>query len=261
MQNRRWMGSLACLAVALAIVAACDNESTPPATSPPPTLASPTATPAPAPTTRPANRAPVGDFRVSPTTGTVPLEVTFNSCRSTDPDGDTLQYSVNFGDGGSTSGRCLETHTYTAPGTYGTTIAVEDGRGGRDSQNVTVNVNSAPVPYTLGSLRLFGWANQVDVPGARTEVSLNNSDAFAPPTGYSYAFGDSQNGENRIEGRLRAAEGGGVWRFELGASRVFVPGSIRVESGTVDRITPQSITFRLDGRPGETVAFRFHTVR
>jgi hypothetical protein len=47
-----------------------------------------------------------------PPQGLGPLTVTFNLCKSTDPDKDPLSFFFDFGDGTKASGSCLETHTY-----------------------------------------------------------------------------------------------------------------------------------------------------
>jgi len=49
-----------------------------------------------------------------PPTGQGPLTVTFDLCKSTDPDNDPLSFFFDFGDGGKASGSCLESHTYSA---------------------------------------------------------------------------------------------------------------------------------------------------
>ena len=62
------------------------------------------------------NHAPFAVLNVSPDppSGTGPLTVTFDLCKSTDPDKDGLNYFFNFGDGSKTSGSCIESHTYSA---------------------------------------------------------------------------------------------------------------------------------------------------
>jgi hypothetical protein len=49
-----------------------------------------------------------------PPQGLSPLSVTFDLCKSSDPDGDALSYFFEFGDGGKASGACVQSHTYTA---------------------------------------------------------------------------------------------------------------------------------------------------
>jgi hypothetical protein len=49
-----------------------------------------------------------------PPSGQGPLTVTFDLCKSTDPDKDPLSFFFDFGDGGKASGSCVESHTYSA---------------------------------------------------------------------------------------------------------------------------------------------------
>lgn len=63
------------------------------------------------------NRAPVAVASVSPTSGVVPLTVSFDGSGSTDADGTIVSYTWNFGDGASASGITVS-HTYTTPGGY-----------------------------------------------------------------------------------------------------------------------------------------------
>jgi hypothetical protein len=62
------------------------------------------------------NHAPNAVLKVTPDPpqGLGPLTVTFNMCASSDADGDPLSYFFTFGDGGTASGSCIETHTYAA---------------------------------------------------------------------------------------------------------------------------------------------------
>jgi hypothetical protein len=63
-----------------------------------------------------ANHPPFAVLNTSPDPpqGQSPLSVTFDLCKSTDPDGDPLSYFFEFGDGAKASGACVQTHTYTA---------------------------------------------------------------------------------------------------------------------------------------------------
>jgi PKD domain-containing protein len=83
----------------------------------------------------PPNLAPVGNFRVSPNpaTGPAPLLVSFNMCKSTDPNGDPLNFTFEFGDGTRTSHRfCRDDHTYAA-GAFVAKTCVTDGQPGHES--------------------------------------------------------------------------------------------------------------------------------
>jgi hypothetical protein len=84
------------------------------------------------------NSPPNPDFRVNPDPpeGLSPLEVTFNMCRSTDPDpGDVLKFTFDFGDGTDFRGNCRTTHTYLNPGgppNPRANLCVTDGRPGHE---------------------------------------------------------------------------------------------------------------------------------
>jgi PKD repeat protein len=84
-----------------------------------------------------ANQPPKAVFKTNPIanhgtiTGTAPLSVRFNMCLSSDPDGDTLYFTMDFnGDGdidqgGTTGGNCRRDHVYTA-GTWTAYNCVRD---------------------------------------------------------------------------------------------------------------------------------------
>ncbi len=75
--------------------------------------------------TEAGNRPPVLSFEITPTTGTAPLEVTFDASASSDPDDDAIVITWTFGDGDSMSGAQVS-HTYTDPGVYDGTVSVDD---------------------------------------------------------------------------------------------------------------------------------------
>ncbi len=72
--------------------------------------------------------------------------VTFVGAGSSDPDGDTLTYAWQFGDGATASGKTA-THVYTVSGVYTVTLTVDDGHtGGTDSDTCEAEVLPAMVP-------------------------------------------------------------------------------------------------------------------
>lgn len=76
--------------------------------------------------TSPGNDAPVAVFTASPTSGDADLVVSVDASGSSDPDGDVLTYSWDFGDGSTSSG-VTSSHTYTSEGSYIITLTVSDG--------------------------------------------------------------------------------------------------------------------------------------
>ncbi len=93
-----------------------------------------------------ANGAPHAVATGTPTSGPAPLSVSFHGDASTDPDGDTLIYDWDFGDGSAHSAAANPTHTYAA-GSHTARLTVSDGRGGSDSATVPVTAgttNAAP---------------------------------------------------------------------------------------------------------------------
>jgi PKD repeat protein len=85
---------------------------------------SPTATPT-------ANHAPTAGVNVTgPSSGSVPLNATF-TVTGTDPDGDTLSWTVAFGDGGKANGTVLPAtikHTFSKGGNFTVRLNVTDGK-------------------------------------------------------------------------------------------------------------------------------------
>lgn len=88
----------------------------------------------------PENAPPSVALTASRTTGRAPLAVSFTAA-ATDPDGDPLTYSFNFGDGTTRgAGEAVQAHRYAEPGRYAATVTVADGRGGVAEAEVTVSV-------------------------------------------------------------------------------------------------------------------------
>ncbi|MEM4713965.1 MAG: PKD domain-containing protein [Candidatus Nanoarchaeia archaeon] len=76
------------------------------------------------------------------------LLVHFNASKSYDPDGDTLSYGWDFGDGTSNvMGGPTMSHTYSAYGTYTAKVIVFDSNGGSDIASVTFTLTgTVPIP-------------------------------------------------------------------------------------------------------------------
>ncbi len=130
----------------------------------------------------PGNVAPTVDAAGDPTAGKPPLAVQFSATGS-DPDGDTLTYSWNFGDNGSS---LLQnpSHTYTQAGTYTATVTVSDGRGGSATATVAVTVGNRGPTVTLSATPTSGKAPLM------VAFSAQGSDPDGDALTYRYDFGD-----------------------------------------------------------------------
>ncbi|MGD8644866.1 MAG: PKD domain-containing protein [Chromatiales bacterium] len=73
----------------------------------------------------PANRAPTADAG-GPYSGDTGASIQFDGSGSSDPDGDSLSYAWDFGDGSVGSG-ATPTHSYSAAGEYTVELVVNDG--------------------------------------------------------------------------------------------------------------------------------------
>ena len=91
----------------------------------------------PSPTDATANHPPVAAFTGTNFSGKIPLAATFNATGSSDPDGDSLSYVWNFGDG-TTGNGSTASHTYNSVGIYTCTLTVYDGRGGVGTASQTI---------------------------------------------------------------------------------------------------------------------------
>ncbi len=108
------------------------------------------------------NRSPVAQLAANPTAGDAPLQVGFSAAGSSDPDGDDLTYSWEFGDGESGTGPTVQ-HTYTQPGSFTAKLTVDDGRGrsasktvqitpGGNAPQITIQAPTAGFKYRDGDL-------------------------------------------------------------------------------------------------------------
>jgi PKD repeat protein len=111
--------------------------------------------------------------------------VNVNAASSSDPDGDALTYSWNFGDGGTATGVTAQ-HTYAAAGTYAIQLTVDDGHGhtAQSTQNVTptdvIDTDPGTISVTSGQVTTLSITastpnqyRKIYVPGGTTTLQVN----------------------------------------------------------------------------------------
>jgi glucose/arabinose dehydrogenase/PKD repeat protein len=95
-----------------------------------------------------ANRAPRAAIAATPSSGPVPLTVSFNASGSSDPDtGDTLTYVWDFGDGSAprTTAGPQTTYTYATANTYTASLRVRDQAGAvSDPATLVIGAGNTP---------------------------------------------------------------------------------------------------------------------
>ncbi|MGI9533778.1 MAG: LamG-like jellyroll fold domain-containing protein [Thermodesulfobacteriota bacterium] len=126
---------------------------------------------------------PVASFTATPNSGEVPLLVDFDASGSSDPEGDPLTYSWDFGDGNFDSGVTIS-HTYTAEGSYIVTLTVDDGM---DFDTAQMVVTVFPEPSQSGLIAHWeldesGGTTALDSAGFNDGI-LNNGPVWQPGSG------------------------------------------------------------------------------
>ena len=128
------------------------------------------------------NAAPVASFTASATTGTAPLDVDFDASASSDPEGGSLQYDWEFGDGATGSG-VTTSHTYTTAGNHNVLLTVTDDHDNIATHSVTINVGEQTTPPAIPLMQIV----LEDDPGCVTVTWLPNSEPNL--AGYTLYYG------------------------------------------------------------------------
>ncbi len=128
------------------------------------------------------NRNPIASIGAMPMAGLTPLSVSFSSVGSSDPNGDPLAYSWNFGDG-ATSALANPTHAYSANGRYNAVLTLSDVRGGVDIKSVTITVGNQPPQANItspasGSLYQVGDTIKLQGQGTDSESGALPASAY-----------------------------------------------------------------------------------
>ena len=91
----------------------------------------------------PVNVPPIANAN-GPYVGTTDVAVSFSSAGSNDPDGSSVTYSWDFGDG-NTSAQANPSHTYQSAGNYNVSLTVTDNAGDTGTDSTTASVTDPVV--------------------------------------------------------------------------------------------------------------------
>ncbi len=138
-----------------------------------------------------------------PYTGSVGVPVQFDGSGSTDPEGASLSYAWNFGDGGTATG-ATPTHTYNTDGLYTVSLTVTDPAGLSNTAATSASIgpvaNQPPTADANGPYS--GTINQA--------VQFNGSGSTDPeggPLSYVWNFGDGSSGTGATPTHSYASNG------------------------------------------------------
>ncbi|WP_282079957.1 PKD domain-containing protein [Aquimarina algiphila] len=132
------------------------------------------------------NRAPIADIKTDTREGIAPLAVVFDASGSSDPDGDTLTYTWDFGNGDTATG-VTASYEFKDAGDQNVTLTVNDGKGSNDTATAIIKVLIPAISVE---------ANFVATPVLGTIPLIVNFDSSSSvfPLGstinYSWDFGD-----------------------------------------------------------------------
>ncbi|SHJ27430.1 PKD domain-containing protein [Aquimarina spongiae] len=91
------------------------------------------------------------NFTATPTQGTVPLVVNFDSSSSVFPGNAVISYSWDFGDGNVSTAQ-NPSHTYTQTGSYAVVLTISDAANSDISETVTITVTDPSIPTATANI-------------------------------------------------------------------------------------------------------------
>jgi PKD repeat protein len=139
------------------------------------------------------NQSPIASSSASPVSGTSPLTTVFSSSGSYDPEGKSLTFLWNFGNG-NISTLPNPSNVYSSPGNYSATLQVSDGVNTTISQPINVSVASTNSLIAYYPFSENGGTTAVDASGNAHPLTLVNAVWALGKTGGGLRF----NGTNSV---------------------------------------------------------------
>ncbi len=128
------------------------------------------------------NLTPTAVASADPTQGSPPLLVSFSGAGSSDPEGQSLAFDWDFGDGSAHSSAANPQHTYTAAGLYDATLTVTDPPGLFGQDVVQIAVGNVPPTATI----LAPTMNMTYHPPVTIDLSGQGIDPEGGPLAYEW---------------------------------------------------------------------------
>jgi PKD repeat protein len=142
----------------------------------------------------PEGEDPVASFIATPTSGALPLVVTFDGSASYDSDGSIVSYDWNFGDEGTAVGMIV-THTYSTSGTFSASLTVTDNDGNTDDASEDIQVGNPSQPPAVD----FSFTPSTGI--YPCEIAFDGGPSRDPDgtiVDYSWNFGDGGRGSGQV---------------------------------------------------------------
>ena len=130
--------------------------------------------------------------------------IQFDGSGSSDPDGDALTFSWNFGDGTVKNGR-MPTHTYISAGNFQVTLVVNDGQADSEPSTASASISAPPVNIAPTANPGGPYSGEPGQPIAMDGSA--SADPNADPLTYAWDFGDGAMGSGVTPTHSYAADG------------------------------------------------------
>ena len=210
-----------------------------------------------------------------PYSGALNANIVFSSQGSSDPEGSTLSYSWNFGDGSALSTSANPTHSYSAEGSYTVTLTVTDPAGNTGAGNSTATITSTPIGGEIqnnGSVSGLSantgettGSYYIDVPSGASNLVISISggtgdgDLFvqldSEPSSSNYSCRPYDSGNN--ETCTIANPAAGLWYMNINAYSTFtgVTLTAKYEGGSINQPPVAVVNGPYTGETGRAINF------